>query len=192
MWTHRTNLRTSVRSTINPQSQNMKVGTALCSEEFESLYPCSRSYNKFYCVCIMYQTVPIFALMEGTPYIHTHIHIYFPSPPLDRFGRVSLYFYFFCAHSSVRWGPRRCPLLWLFPFAGKAAAYFTAAEVTLTRDSISCSPAAVLDRCSCAGRMCLWWCCYLVHFTVLSFLRLSLLLFFGWCRRFSCALLITD
>lgn len=31
MWTHWTNLRTSVRSTINPQSQNMKVGTTLCS-----------------------------------------------------------------------------------------------------------------------------------------------------------------
>ena len=52
-------------------------------------------------------------------------------------------------------GTPTVPIVVAFPFAGKAAAYFAAAEVTLTRDSISCPPAAVLDRCSCARRMCL-------------------------------------
>lgn len=144
MWNRRTSLRTSVHSTINPQyileveyESRHCAAKPLCSEEFENRHPCFGPYNKIYCVCIMYQTVPILLSWREYP-VYTYICVYFPFPRLVRQNPP----HFLCP-LECSMGTPTVPIVVAFPFAGKAAAYFAAAEVTLTRDSISCPPAAV-------------------------------------------------
>lgn len=80
---------------------------------------CSWMHNKVYCVCIMYQTAPIFTLIQAPPFFLISPHFcyiyYYYKFPLRRSPLLPI---------EVFDGPPTGAFVVAFPFAGKPAAYF--------------------------------------------------------------------